>query len=217
MMRSTRLVALAVAGAVSLAGLVATAGPAAAKKVVATGSVTCHVSQTFGFNPPLTGLPAGNPGVAMDRVTISPPQLSSCTGTPTPPSALPTSGAGSKTILLKWKGVKIGGMVSAGSCNMLQSLSWLKVKPHLNWSAFPVGVKSTKISNVSGTPGPLNGEWGFVFTGLARGSFAGTVTLSDYFDAASTAALVACKDNAGTVSSLTTDPANSTITVGAGG
>ena len=55
-MRSRRLVAVAVGVAVPLATLMVTAGPAAAKKVVATGTVTCHVSQTFSFNPTLSRL-----------------------------------------------------------------------------------------------------------------------------------------------------------------
>ena len=203
-----------------------TAGPAAAKKVVATGSVTCHVSQTFSFNPPLSGLPAGNPGYAMDVVTVSAPHFSQCTGTT---NALPSAGAGTKTILVKWKGIKIlGGGPSAGSCQMLQSLSWAKVKPHLNWSASPVAVKGTKISNVTEGPGSIvnaqsEEEQGFVFSGVAKGSFVGTMALSDYFEIGSassgtgTAALNACKDNVGTVSSLTTDPTTSTITVGTTG
>jgi hypothetical protein len=219
MMRSRRLVALAVAMAVPLTATLVLAGPAGAKKVVATGTVTCHVSQTFTFNPAMTGLPAGTPGFAVDLITISPAQLSQCSGTPTPTNALPSTGAGSRTIVVKWKGVKIGvpPTFSAGGCPMIPSISWAKVKPHLNWSAFPTGLKSTKISNVQASPAALNGEQGFIFTGVARGSFAGPVTLSDYFDAASTAALVACKANTGTVSSLTTDPANSTITLGTSG
>lgn len=137
-----------------------------------------------------------------------------------PANALPSTGAGTKAILIKWKGIKIsgpGGGVSAGSCNMLQSLSWTKVKPHVNWSALPVAVKGTKISNVTEATGALDGEQGFIFSGVTKGSFAGTMTLSDYFNATSTAALVACKANTGTVSSLTTDPTTSTITLGTTG
>ena len=50
-MRSRRLVAVAVGVAVPLATLMVTAGPAAAKKVVATGTVTCHVSPDLQLQP----------------------------------------------------------------------------------------------------------------------------------------------------------------------
>ena len=128
---------------------------------------------------------------------------------------VPSSGVGTRTILAKWKGTKIGGTKAAGSCNMLQQSTWAaKLKPKFNWSALPVTLKGTKVSGVSVSVGQVNGESNITFHGLTKGSFVGHVTLSDSFDATSTAELNACFNDEGTVSTLTTDPTNSTITVG---
>ena len=111
--------------------------------------------------------------------------------------------------------IKIGGISYSGSCAQFLNSSWAgKLKPHFNWSALPVTLKGTKVLNMSVGGVQSNGEWGLIFNGLTKGSFVGHVSLSDYFDATSTAELDACNNNMGTVSTLTTDPATSTITIG---
>jgi hypothetical protein len=215
-MRSRRLVAVAVAVAVPLMGLVATAGPAAAKKVVGTGLVTCDVSQTFSFNPPLVPGLAGSRGFSIEKITISPAHFSSCSGSV---NALPSSGIGTKATVLKWKGAKIGNTFYAGSCGGFADFLWPKLKPHYNWFAMPVGLKGTKISNVHEQSGvnPGNNNLGFLFAGTATGSFAGPLTLNDYLTTASSTAFANCADNNGDVASLTVDPTTSTMTVGTAG
>jgi hypothetical protein len=218
MVRARGLVGAAVAVAVLLMGLVATAGPAGAKKFVATGWVTCHVSQTFSFAPPLAPGAAGNPGVKIEKITISPAHFSLCSGSPMPANALPTSGVGTKATILKWKGIKIGSTMYAGSCLQFATFLWPKMKPHYNWSAFPARLKATKVSNVVEQGGvDADNNLGFLFSGTAMGSFAGTLALNDYLTTASSTALSHCVDNNGSVASLTTDVASSTITVGTGG
>ncbi len=213
MVRSKWLVSVVVALAVPLLGTVVVAGPAAAKKVVATGSIHCTFSQTVSFNPPLR--PTGTAGYSKDVITFSPAQISHCTGTTNPAGAVPTFGIGTKPNLVKWPAAKIGSTKLAGACVMFKGfLSYGKYKPHYNWSDTGLSLQSDKVLPITFEEGSLNGEFGFLFTGTARGSFPGPVTIDNYFDAASTAALDNCVAGTGSVSTLTTDPANSTISVG---
>jgi hypothetical protein len=214
MVRSRKLVQVAVAVTVSLAGLVASAGQAAAKGGVVTGSITCQLSQTISFNPPLVSSVAGTKGYAFDRITVSPAQISNCTGTTTPAGAVPTIGMGTKATVLKWRGSKINGAKYAGGCPQLPTFLWSKLRPSYNWTATGMSLK-TKVFDIfeQGTTNGLH-ESGFIFSGTASGSFAGPVTIADFFDSASSAALQSCEDGGGPVSSLTTDSTTSFISVG---
>lgn len=218
MMRSKRLVALGVAVAVPLLGIVVTAGPAAAKKVTPTGSINCALSQTISFNPPLVGNSvAGTAGYAYDRITISPAQISNCTGTTAPAGAVPQLGVGTKPMVIKWKGSKTGTTWYAGSCLQFHSVVWSKLKPRYNWTATGLKLKGSKVSNVTTVPGYADGgtEEGYIFSGTGTGSFAGPVSIADFFTAESTALLNTCASGGGgTISSLTTDPTTSYVSAG---
>jgi hypothetical protein len=60
----------------------------------------------------------------------------------------------------------------------------------------------------------LAGNLGYSFTGSAIYSFAGPAALNLFFDAPSTSALQGCLAGSGTVSALTVDPTQSSISIG---
>ncbi len=216
MVRLKRLLAVVVALSVPLVGIGAIAGPAGAHKSLASGTITCAYSQTISFNPPLSG-GAGTAGYSKDVISIAPAHVSGCTGTVSPSYALPTIGAWAKAAVLKWKGVKIGGVWKAGSCPMLSNFLWPKLKPHFLWTAAGgLRLKPSKLTNVTVTDSSSNVSHtlGFLFTGTSTGSFAGPVTIGAYLTSASNTALANCIANSGTVGSVTIDPTVSTVTAG---
>jgi hypothetical protein len=217
MVRSRRLAAFAVAMTVPLMGMVAAAGPAGAKSYVAGGSITCtQVSQTFSFNPPLVSSVAGSAGHTFEKITISPAQISGCSGTTTPSGAVPYSGSAQRPTVLKLRGTKINGVWYAGSCLALVTFNWSsKNRPHFIWRATGLTVKPSKVSQVYGSEGSnSSNEIGFIFNGVATGSFAGPVQINDFFNPGSSSALTSCMDAGPPVASLTTDSSNSSIKVG---
>jgi len=215
MVRSRTLLAVVAAVAVPVAATVATAGPAAARKLVPTGSVTCAFGETITFSPALVPSVAGSPA-PYDKITISPANLSGCTGTTKPSGEVPQVGAGTKPVVLKWKGSKFDGTLYSGSCQQFATFVWPKLKTKYNWTLANVHLKGSKVSGLieEGALGP-GGVLAFDFTnGVATGSFAGMVSVDANLTPASSDALEACKANGPPVPSLVVDPTTSTITVG---
>jgi hypothetical protein len=209
----TRALKVALALAVPLLGLVMVATPAGAHKTTSVGNVTCSYGDTMTFNPPLSG-GSGTAGISNEIVTLEPASLGSCTGTVTA-GAVPNLGAG-KTKTVKIKGQKLDGVYYAGGCPNFVNFMWSKFKANYSWSATGLNLKGSKVARVSaeGSSNPSTGDLGFVYSGTATGSFSGPVTIDAYFTDSSSAALENCVANVGTVSSLTVDPAQSSVTLG---
>lgn len=215
MARRSRLLALGAMLTVPLAGALTLAGPAAAHgKVTGVGTVTCALGDSMSFSPPLAG-GSGTAGYKTETVTIAPASISGCTGTVTA-GAVPTLGAGTKSATAKIPGVKVGDMHYAGGCPAFENYMWSKYKPHYNWTATGLTLKGSKVSDVRAevTSNPTTGDLGFQYNGTATGSWSGPVTIDAYFAGSSSDALKACIANSGTVSSLTVDSTQSTISLG---
>jgi hypothetical protein len=216
MVKRTTLVAVVLSVAVPLLGVVATAGPAAAKKLKPTGSITCALSQTISFNPELTANVAGTSGYAYDRVTISPAQLSNCQSETPPAGVVPQLGVGTKPMVVKWKGTKVGMSKSAGSCITFNTFVWPRLKPRYNWTATGLRLKGSKVLTTGYRQSTADGgaEQGIIYTGVATGSYAGPVTVADFFTVASSDLLTSCAANGPPVPSLTIDPTTSYVSIG---
>ncbi len=217
-MSSTRLAKFVVVVALPLMGVVVGTGPAGAAShshpVAAVGTVTCSYSDTISFDPPLAP-GAGTPGFAMEVVTIAPATLSGCTGTANP-GVIPTTGAVVRAKVIRIKGVRIGGVYKAGACQAFQELAWPELRPTIDWTSTGAVLKSSHVSLYSGegTVNSVNGNLGVLWSGAGTSSFAGSSTVSAYYDTASSDSMVNCIGGSGTVSSLTIDPSVSTITLG---
>lgn len=215
MARRWRLLALGLMLAVPLGGALTLAGPAGAHgKVTGTGTITCAFSDSMTFSPPLAG-GSGTEGFKTEAVTLAPASIDSCTGTVTE-GAVPTLGSATKAKTLKIPGVKISGLYYAGGCPTFENYMWSKLKPHYDWTATGLSLKGSRVSDVTAevTTDPTTGDLGFQFSGTAKGSFSGPVTIDAYFTDSSSSALAGCIANTDTVSSLTVDPTQSTITLG---
>ena len=210
----TRALKVTLALAVPVLGLIVVGAPAGAHKTTSVGNVTCSYGDTMTFNPPLSG-GSGTAGFSKEVITVAPASLGSCTGTVTS-GAVPSVGAGAKAKAVKIKGSKIDGIYYAGGCPNFVNYMWSTFKSNYNWTATGLTLKGSKVANVSaaGSSNPSTGDLGFVYSGTATGSFSGPVSIDAYFTDSSSAALQNCVANVGTVSSLTVDPAQSSVTVG---
>ena len=182
-----------------LASVVLLEGPAGAGQVTGTGAVTCHISGTLSFNPPLT--PHGTQA-SKEVITVS-SSLSNCSGGT--PAASPGTTV-TKPVKVKGTGKpKISGSCAAAAS---QSGPGTTVKGKQNWN----GVKPSKFI-LSGVKFGLDGNGEVDETGsvTTTGSYAGSGTVHIDFDSSSSSALLACVGGSGSVSSATIDPANSTI------
>jgi hypothetical protein len=209
----TRALKVALALAVPMLGLVTVATPAGAHKTIGVGNVTCSYGDTMTFNPPLQG-GIGTADITNEVVTLAPPSLGGCTGSVTS-GVVPSLGTG-KAKNVKIKGLKFNGVYYAGGCPNFVNSMWSKFKANYSWSATGLKLKGSRVSKVSagGSQNSMTGDLGFVYLGTATGSFSGPVTIDAYFTDSSSAALANCVANSGTVSSLTVDPAQSSVTLG---
>jgi len=214
MVTSSR-VKMLVAVLLPVVGLMAMASPTSATPVSATGAVTCSYGTTFSFSPPLkhgkgTVVPAGGKEV----ITVAPATLGSCTGTATS-GTVPSDGVGTKATTLTMPAIVLNGVTHVGGCDSLSTFA-----PKLNTSSsipkFAWTPSSDGVTKAPMTSAPLAGggalPYSFTFSGTAKGSFNGPVTLNTVFDSASSAALMNCIGNGpGHISTLTVDPTQSSI------
>jgi hypothetical protein len=212
--RSTVVRGLLALGIVT-GGLVTTALPAGAVTVTGAGSVACSVGTTLTFSPPLTpgrGTVLGKG--AKETITFSPTTIGSCGGTVTTGS-VPTSGAPSKPIVVKAKANDVNKVNYGGGCLFFNSFAlWIK-HITLHWAVPSGKLAPTRIAlSAGGLTSDGSGNLGFSLSGTGSGSFAGPATLGLFFDTASTMALQGCMSGTGTVSTLTVDPTQSSLSVG---
>ena len=197
-MRTKKGLAVLAVAALPLASLVLLEGTAVAGQTTGTGVVTCHISGTLDFNPPLT--PHGTQ-TGKEIITGS-SHLVDCTGGS--PHAVPGV---TQTKPIKSKGV--GKPKIAGACEGTMAPATVKGKQ--NWT----GVKPSKfvLSNVTFGLDGATSEVDETGSAVTTGSYAGHGTVHIDFNSASTTALENCKTGASNakVSSVTFDEAHSTI------
>ncbi len=207
---------MVLAVAVPLAGFLALAPPSSATPISATGSVTCSYGTTFSFSPALKpGKGKVVPVGTKEVVTIAPATLGSCTGTATS-GTVPTSGLGIKAVTVTMPPIILNNVWHAGGCDSLASFH-----PNLTGTSAPKYGWTPSADGVTKTPmtsSPLLGggatPYSYTFSGTAKGSFNGPVTIDAVFDTASSAALMGCLGNvvgSPHISSLTVDPTQSSI------
>ena len=96
--------AAAVLVSLTMVGAVVT--PASARVITPSGNVTCRVSGSLSFSPPLT--PGnGTPNVSNEVISTS-LALSGCTGSSNPVGQVPTASTSVVTKAIKIKAIKIG-------------------------------------------------------------------------------------------------------------
>ena len=187
-----------------LASVVLLEGTAAAKKVTGTGAITCHLSGSLSFNPPLS--PSGTKA-SKETVTVVNPSLSGCSGGT--PTGVP---AGTSIKPIKIKGTKVGKTKISGRCSDLPAAAGTAtVKGKSNWT----GEKPSKFTVVGLTFGvDTNGEADFTGHGTVTSSYAGPASVHVDLQPASGTALATCvAGSGGSVSSAAIDGPNSTITL----
>ena len=212
MNRRRRILSIAAIAAISLTSVAVVAGPAAAKTVNPTGTVTCSVGGNLGFNPPLT--PGnGTPGFSNEIVSVN-LMLSECGGISHPGGLVPTAAASVVTKSLKIKATKIGGTEYAGGClTFFAGFFASSLKSSTTWNSGIMGSK-TLLGGVS-IYGTSSGEYGFTASGNATKSFAGPASLGAIFDPPSSNSMHNCFLNSGgPVASATFDTTTSWMTIG---
>lgn len=203
------------AAIIGIAGLLVAPASAGAAKVTAAGTVTCSYGTTMTFSPPLQpgiGTPAtsGQP----ELVTMAPATIGSCTGSVTAGS-IPTSGTNSKPITVKVKANVFNKVHYVGGCLFFNAFQLQLKRTTLLWTVNSGVMKSSKVTpGIASMGSNAGGNLGFALTGTGVGSFAGPSALDLYFDAPSTSALQQCIAGSGTVSTLTVDPTQSSISLG---
>lgn len=212
MMRSRKITKLALAMAipVGLFASLGTAGVAAAKAAPTSGALSCHLSATVSFNPPLS--PGnGAEGFSKEITTVSNETLTGCTGASTPSATQPTSGIGKNTTI-KSAGIKVGKIKYAGSCSSFATTALPAIKSAFTWNT---GIKASKALEPTSTLN-IGVNDGFDATGtVTKGSYSGeAISVNAYFDTASSAALVNCALGTGSVASATIVSSLSTVSIG---
>jgi len=211
---SGKLARVATAVVIPVAAVVVAVSPASAGgPVKAQGPLTCQLASSFSFNPPLSPLP-GTLGAKKEVVTMGPAALSGCIGSVTVGS-LPTSGAQTKATTISIKALKHlpGGGKAAGGCPAFLDLLWPKFKPKYTWTTGGTPDSQTKaLVAKGGTWGTDGSLFTLTFSGKAKGSFPGTVSIDAVFDSTSSAALTSCIGGSGTIATAEFDPTMSTIT-----
>ena len=195
--------------------MVIVSAPAGAAKVTAAGTVTCSYGTTMTFNPPLqAGI--GSPAATgqSELVTMAPATIGSCTGSVTKGS-IPTTGTNAKPIIVKVKANVFNRIHYVGGCLFFNAFQLQMKRTTLLWTVNSGVLKSSKVTPGSASLGSnAEGNLGFALAGSGTGSFAGPTALDLYFDAPSTSALQGCLAGSGTVSTLTIDPTQSSISLG---
>jgi len=214
----SRRITVMLAVAIPVVGLMTMASPSSATPVSATGSVTCSYGTTFSFSPALKPgrgkvVPAGTKEV----ITIAPATLGSCTGTATS-GTVPTSGLGTKSITVTMPAIVENNIWHAGGCDSLATFApKLNAKTNtakFDWTPSSDGVTKAPVTAVSPLGGGGPSPYYYDFSGTAKGSFNGPVSIDAVFDSASSTELMDCIGNvAGSphISTLTVDPTQSSI------
>lgn len=209
-----KLARMAVAVGIPVASMAVVLGPASAGGgTTAQGSLTCQLSSSFSFNPPLSP-DLGTLGAKKEVVTMGPASLSGCSGSLTAGS-VPTSGAQTKATNINIQALKHlpGGGKAAGGCPEFLNLLWPKFKPKYDWTTSTGMDASTKtLVAKGGNWGSEDGLFSLSFSGISKGSFAGTVSINAVFDSVSSTAFQNCVGGSpGSISSAEFDPSLSTI------
>ncbi len=227
-MVSQRLITTAVAAIVPFAVVTALAIPDSAAgptAVTGAGSITCSYGTTASpvtvkFSPPLTRSPgtlvhATTP--QSEIVTLSRASLGTCARTPTPTPKV-SGGKAAASITVKIPGVSLGGgKWYVGDCSMFESMSWAgKMTTHFTWSGPAAPLVVSSLATKSSVQLKKSGLLGFVASGKATGSFAGTNSnITAYFNTTSTGAINrACGGNTNKVATATISPTVSTVHLG---
>ena len=207
--RRTALVAAA-AALISLTMVGAVATPASAKVVTPSGNVTCKVSGSLSFTPPLT--PGnGTPNVA-DEVISTTLSLSGCAGSSDPVGQVPTASTSVVTKAIKIKAIKIGRTKYAGGCNtFVSAIKATSIESTITWNN-GIKLSKTTLGNVQlNEIAPSNS---ISASGSATGSFGGRSFLNAQLNSASSTALGTCLVGSGpSVASVTFDSSTSSITL----
>ncbi len=225
-MVSRRLITATVAVLIPIAAVNAVLIPesAAVTPVKALGSITC----TYGtiastvkvtFNPPLSR----SPGTLVhatkqpnEVITISKAVLGGCARTPNPTPAV-SGGLATGSVTATIPGVSLGGgKWYVGSCTQFDQMLWAKVTTHFTWSGPKVPLMESSLVTKTSTQGRAVGRLGFVASGTATGSFAGTKSnITAYFNAPSATAISnTCGGATTKVATATISPVLSTIHLG---
>ncbi len=207
--RTYLVVAVAILVPLSLVAAVAT--PAFAKVITPSGNVSCVVSGSLSFNPPLT--PGnGTPNVS-DEVVSTNLTLSSCAGSSHPVGQVPTASTSVVTKAIKIKAIKIGRTKYAGGCNTFASaIKASSLKSTITWDN---GIKVTNTTLDNPLLHTGGAETNISALGSATKSFAGSGSLNAFLDSGSTRALGICLIGRGSsVSSVTFDSSTSSIALG---
>ncbi len=216
MARRQAIARACIAASLGLVGTVAMAAPAGAAKVLGAGTVTCSYGSTITFDPPLTPGRGTVAGRGVDEVmTLAPATIGSCTGTVTS-GPMPTSGVTTKPVVVKVKPVVLNRVDYVGGCLFLAAMQFPIKHAVVDWTAASGLLRPSKVAaGTSGFVDDESGNLGFTYGGAAIGSFAGPATLGLFFDAASSSAIMNCESNVpGSVSSVTVDPTQSSISFG---
>lgn len=178
-----------------------------------TGTISCTLSTTLTFSPPLT--PTIGTVVAKgvsEVITVAPPVLGGCTGTA---NVIPSSGLGTKPIVVKMRPFVLNRVDHAGGCFFYPTIQFALKHAVFDWTlpTGPMSPTNAKLgASAIGADG--SGNLGYSIAGTARGSFTGPISIGAYFDAASTLAIQNCESGIGSVASATVDPSQSSVTVG---
>ncbi len=228
-MVSRRLVMAAIAVLVPIVAVNATlvSESAAVTPVKGTGSITCSYGTTTSaatavkvtFNPPL----ARSPGTLVhatkqpnEVITIAKAILGKCTRTPSGNPAV-TGGLATAAVTAKIPAVSLGsGKWDVGSCNIFMQMLWAKVTTHFSWSGPTIPLINSTLVTKTSTQSRVVGRLGFVASGTATGSFAGTnSSITGIFNAPSATAISnTCGGATSKVATATLSATLSTIHLG---
>jgi hypothetical protein len=196
-------------------GLAGFSGSASAKTVHAAGSISCSFGTTMTFSPPLTPGPGTVVAKGVNElITVAPATIGGCSGTVTTGS-VPVSGVTTKAVVVKLKPLKVGKVDYAGGCFSFAPFQLALKHVIVAWTPISGTMAPTSAKLSAGALGADGaGNLGYSMIGTARSSFVGPVTLGAFFDAASTLAIQNCIAGTGSVTSVTVDPTQSTLTLG---
>ncbi len=197
-------------------GLAVFSGSASARTRVTkgTGTISCTLSTTLTFSPPLTRTIGTLVAKGVSEViTVAPPVLGGCTGTTA--NVIPASGVGTKAIIVKMKPFVLNRLDYAGGCFFFPTIQFALKHAIFDWTlpSGPMSPTNAKLG-ASAIGADSSGNLGYSIAGTARGSFTGPINIGAFFDAASTLAIQNCVSGTGSVASATVDPTQSTVTVG---
>jgi YVTN family beta-propeller protein len=201
---------MAAAALVSLTMVGAVATPASARVITPSGNVTCRVSGSLSFSPPLT--PGnGTPNVSNEVISTS-LALSGCAGSSDPVGQVPTASTSVVTKAIKIKAIKIGRTRYAGGCNAFASeLTAKSITSTITWNNGIRGSKTTLANIQLHEIAPQNTIGA---NGTTTESFDGRSFLNAQLNSASSTALGTCLVGSGpSVASVTFSSSTSSITL----